>query len=73
MRENPGPGTYEGNFKVSKRNDPRPIFGSATRNKQAFYETLSRMNPGPGTYQLKSIVGTGKTITISPRRPDTSP
>ena len=73
-RENPGPGSYKSNFRVLTRNEPKPIFGSASRDQNTFYTTQARYNPGPGTYNYKNIIGhDGKTVTMSPRRPDTSP
>eukprot|EP00347_Sterkiella_histriomuscorum_P004104 403361737 len=73
-REVPGPGAYKGNYRVLTRNDPQPIFGSSTRDKNTFYDTQTKLFPGPGTYNSKGTMRQdGKTITMSPRRPDTSP
>ncbi len=72
MQEIPGPGAYQGDYKVVTKSDPQPIFGSSNRDKNTFYDTQVRYNPGPGAYELKGIVGKdGNSISISPRRPDT--
>ena len=70
----PGPGQYNGNYKTITRNAPQPIFGSAGRDKNTFYDTGSKFNPGPGAYNFRKMIGNeGRHNTISPRRPDTSP
>jgi len=44
------------------------------REKNTFYDTNTKLYPGPGTYNSGSITGKeGKSVTMSPRRPDTSP
>ena len=70
----PGPGNYNSNFKVVTRNQPNSFIGTANRDKNTFYDTGAKFNPGPGAYNQKNLVGNeGKSISISPRRPDTTP
>ena len=70
----PGPGAYNGNYRTITRNTPRSIFGSALREKNTFYDTSGKHFPGPGAYNSSALIGKeGKNVTISPRRPDTSP
>jgi hypothetical protein len=38
-REIPGPGAYRSSLRVTTRNEPRPIFGSASRDQNTFYTT----------------------------------
>ena len=74
MAEFPGPGAYNGNFKTVTRNSPKQVFGTANRDKNTFYDTGAKNVPGPGTYPQNGLMGRdGKSVTISPRRPDTSP
>lgn len=70
----PGPGRYDANYKAMIKGEPRPVFGSASRDKQTFYETTTKIYPGPGAYESKQMVGKeGKNVVMSARRPDTSP
>jgi hypothetical protein len=38
-REVPGPGSYQGNYRVGTRADPKTIIGTAARDKNTFYDT----------------------------------
>lgn len=74
MSQIPGPGAYEDKYKAKTRNAPNSVFGSANRDKNTFYDSMAKFNPGPGAYDQRNVVGEeGKSVTMSPRRPDTSP
>jgi hypothetical protein len=70
----PGPGAYQKNHSLVTRNTGTNVFGSASRDKNTFYDLGTSGNPGPGTYSNQNIVGKeGQSVIMSPRRPDTTP
>lgn len=56
------------------RNGGAPIFATAGRERNSFYDTGVKFNPGPGAYSTIDIMGKdGKSAMIIGKRPDTSP
>ena len=74
MAQLPGPGHYEDKYQAKVKNAPTMVFGSANRDKNTFYDSMVKLNPGPGQYEQKNVLGKdAASVTMSPRRPDTSP
>ena len=63
----PGPGNYNLNNQINKKEAPKYGFGSSTRENASGNKKLN--TPGPGSYKLISTIGDVPAHAM-PNRPD---